>query len=239
MTLDTGTRVLLAEACRIIANAGLAEDILGHVSLRTDDGIAIRCRGPQENGLLFTTPDDIHEVASGVELESGYQAPNELPIHSEVMRARSDVKVVVHAHAPFVIAADLAGIELRPVVGAYNMPAMRMAAEGIPTYPRSVLINTDELGREVAAALGDSSVLVLRGHGVVTVGETVEQAVVRAINLEILARMLVHASSRGPIGYEVSPEEQALMPDLGAGFNDGFVWRYQQSRLRLSGLALA
>ncbi|WP_206477127.1 class II aldolase/adducin family protein [Microbacterium sp. KRD172] len=239
MTFDAGTRNLLAEACRIIANAGLAEDILGHVSLRTDAGIAIRCRGPQENGLLFTSPDDIHEVIPGVTLDGGYKVPNELPIHAEVLRARPDVNAVVHAHAPFVIAADLAGIELRPVVGAYNMPAMRMAAGGVPTYPRSLLINTDELGREVAEAIGDVPVLVMRGHGVVTVGETVEQAVVRALNIEILARMLVRASARGPVDFEVSPEDMAAMPDLGSAFNDGFVWRYQRSRLQHAGLAVA
>lgn len=238
MALDDETRTLLAEACRIIANAGLAEDILGHVSLRTDAGIAIRCRGPRESGLLFTRPDDIHEVGDGIVLNHGYQPPNELPIHAEVLRARPDVRAVVHAHAPHVIAADLAGIELRPVVGAYNIPGMRMAVERIPAYPRSVLVNTDELGRDVAAALGTSPVLILRGHGIVTVGNTVEEAVVRALNIEILARIMVLASSRGPIDYEVPAEDIAAMPDLGSGFNDTFVWQYQRSRLEHVGLSL-
>lgn len=238
MAFDASARELLAEACRIIAHAGLAEDVLGHVSLRTDAGIAIRCRGPQESGLLFTKPGDIHEVVPERALERGYQAPNELPIHAEVLAARPDVQAVVHAHAPAVIAADLAGVGLLPAVGAYNIPAMRMAAEGIPTYPRSLLINTSELGREVASALGAAPALVLRGHGIVTVGATVEQAIVRALNVEILARMLVSANALGTVSYEVPEADMAVMPDLGSSFNDGFVWNYHLARLRHAGLAV-
>ncbi|MEZ3160695.1 class II aldolase/adducin family protein [Microbacterium sp. BWT-B31] len=238
MPLDNSTPVVLAEACRILAHAGLAEDILGHVSVRTERGLAVRCRGPLESGLLFTRPEDIHEVAPGVELEPGYDPPNELPIHTEAMRARPDVRAVVHVHAPHVIAADLAGIELRPVVGAYNIPVMRMAVGRIPIYPRSALINTNELGREVATALGPAPALVLRGHGIVTVGHTLEEAVIRALNVEILARMLVLASAKGKVEYEVSAEDIAAMPDLGSAFNDTFVWRYQRSRLEHAGLAV-
>lgn len=241
MSLDlsaTEIQLKLSEACRVIANAGLAEDILGHVSLRTEHGIWIRCRGPQERGLLFTDPQDIHEVGDGCALPGGYMPPNELPIHSEILKRRPETMSVVHAHAPNVIAADLAGLELRPIVGAYNMPAMRMAAAGISTYPRSVLINTEQLGVEVAEAIGDDPVLILRGHGIVTVGATVEEAVIRALNVEALARMHVLSSTKGKVAHEVTAEEMALMPDLGSTFNDGFVWRYHQSMLQLAGLSL-
>lgn len=238
MAIDASARELLAEACRIIAHAGLAEDVLGHVSMRTDAGLAIRCRGPQESGLLFTEPEDIHEVVAQRPLEGGYQAPNELPIHEQVLAARPDAKAVVHAHAPAVIAADLAGVDLLPAVGAYNIPAMRMAADGIPTYPRSLLINTTELGQEVAASLGAAPVLVLRGHGIVTVGATVEQAVVRALNIEILARMLVSASGLGTVSHQVTEADMAMMPDLGSTFNDGYVMNYHRARLRHAGLAV-
>jgi len=238
MGLNGSTPVVVAEACRILAYAGLAEDILGHVSVRTERGLAVRCRGPLESGLLFTRPEDIHEIAPGVELEAGYDPPNELPIHTEVMRARPDAQAVVHVHAPHVIAADLAGIELRPVVGAFNIPVMRMAVARIPIFPRSALINTDELGLAVADALGSAPALVLRGHGIVTVGCTLEEAVVRALNLEVLARILVLASAKGKVEYEVSAEDIAAMPDLGSAFNDTLVWRYQRTRLEHAGLAV-
>lgn len=237
MGLGDSDRRLLAEACRILANAGLAEDILGHVSLRTSDGLAVRCRGHAESGLLFTTEKDIHEISSEP-LDPTYSVPNELPIHTEVLRARPDVNSVVHVHAPYVVAADLANIELRPVIGAFNIPAMRMAANRIPIYGRSVLVNSPELGREMAACLGDSPALIMRGHGIVTVGSTIQEAVVQALNVEMLAKVLVRASAVGPVTYEVPEKDQELMPDLGGTFNETFVWQYQKALLRHAGLEL-
>jgi ribulose-5-phosphate 4-epimerase/fuculose-1-phosphate aldolase len=231
----------LAEACRILAHAGLAEDILGHVSARTPGGdtILVRSRSPHERGLLFTTPADIHEVAAGADpLPHGYRRPNEFPIHSQVLAARPDVNAVVHVHPPAVVACELAGLALRPIVGAYNIPAMRMASDGFPVYPQSLLINTDELGGSVARTLGERPVCILRGHGIVTVGDTVEQAVIRALNIEILARMTLDATHRGTPPPEVPAEDIAAMPDLGSTFNDTYVWQYHRSRLELAGLDL-
>lgn len=234
-------KLVLAEACRILARAGLAEDILGHVSARSPEGggVLVRSRSPQERGLLFTTPADIHEVgAKDDALPQGYRAPNEFPIHSQVLKVRPDAAAVVHAHSPAVVACELAGLDLRPIVGAYNIPAMRMASEGIPVYPRGLLINNDSLGAEVAAALGDRPACVLRGHGVVTVGESVEQAVVRALNLEILARMTLDADRPGVVPPVIPEEDIRAMPDLGSTFNDLYVWQYQVARLELAGLGL-
>ena len=160
-------RLLVAHACRILGARGLAEDVLGHVSLRTGtDRLLVRCRGPREEGLLFTRPDDVREVdldGQGADL-GDWAVPNELPIHAEVLRARPDVDAVVHCHPPSVLIAGLEGVPLRAVFGAYHIPAARLALEGVPVYPRSVLVRRPELGREVAAALGDKSVLVMRGH---------------------------------------------------------------------------
>jgi ribulose-5-phosphate 4-epimerase/fuculose-1-phosphate aldolase len=239
---DTDSRILIAEACRILANGGLAEDILGHVSTRSADGsgVLIRCRGPLERGLLFTELDDVHLLPAGPghELPGGYQPPNEYPIHREIYEARPDVQAIVHAHPPAVVAADLAGLELRPIVGAFNIPAMRMANQGIPVYPRSVLINKTSLAQDLAAALGDSDVCILRGHGIVATGTSVQQAMVRALNLEALARMTLLAHGSGTTPPEVSGEDLNEMPDLGTTFNDSYVWRHHVSRLEMDHLGV-
>ena len=60
--------------------------------------------------------------------------------------------------------------------GAYNMPAMRLALESVPVYERPVLITRAELAAEMLAAMGDSDVVVLRGHGITAGARTVEQA---------------------------------------------------------------
>ncbi|MGY1815124.1 class II aldolase/adducin family protein [Blastococcus sp. SYSU D00820] len=236
---EADLRELVALGCRVLAFRGLAEDILGHISVRTgEDSLLVRCRGPQERGLLFTEADDVHEVALDGAADTGYHSvPNELPIHTEVLRARPDVQAVVHVHPPAVVAADLAGLPLRPIVGAYNIPAMRMAHEGVPVYPRGVLINRPELGVDVARVLGDRSACVLRGHGIVATGDSVEQAVVRALNLDALARMTLQASSFGSTPPELPEEDIAAMPDLGSAFNDAQVWKNNLSRLEHAGLA--
>jgi ribulose-5-phosphate 4-epimerase/fuculose-1-phosphate aldolase len=237
---ESELRELIATGCRILAFRGLAEDILGHISVRTGpDSLLIRCRGRQERGLLFTESSDVHAVSmDGVpDLPDSFSAPNELPLHTEVLRARPDVQAVVHVHPPAVVAADLAGMPLRPIVGAYNIPAMRMAHEGIPIYPRGLLINRPELGRNVAAVLGEKSVCVLRGHGIVATGHSVQQAVVRALNIDALARMTLQARSSGSVPPELPLEDIAALPDLGSAFNDAQVWQNNVARLTSAHLA--
>jgi ribulose-5-phosphate 4-epimerase/fuculose-1-phosphate aldolase len=241
VTAEDSPERIIALACRLLAHRGLAEDILGHVSVRRGaDALYVRCRGPRERGLLFTDPDDVHLVSLDGDpvVPDGYQAPNELPIHREVLRARPDVEAVVHVHPPAVVAADLAGLTLAPVVGAYNIPAMRMALDGIPVYPRAVLIRNPGLGKEVAAALGDRPVCLLRGHGIVAVGETVQQAVVRALNVTALASITLQASQHGHTPPALAAEDIAELPDLGSAFNDEMVWRSYLARLELAGLGL-
>ena len=139
MSADLRRRV--AVGCRILANAGLCEDILGHISVRIDDDtILVRSRGPQERGLLFTVPDDVrpYSLTQGAADErTVHVPPNELPIHTACYRADPQVGAVVHAHPPAVVAADLAGIALVPMIGAYNIPAAALAAGGIALYPRA------------------------------------------------------------------------------------------------------
>ena len=235
-------RRCVAQACRILALQGLAEDVLGHVSVRTGAaGLLVRCRGPAERGLLFTTPADVHQVPlddSPIVLPDGYAVPSELPIHTELLRRRPEVQAVVHAHPPAVITADLAGLALRPIVGAYNIPATRLALGGVPVYPRGVLIRRAELAAEMAAAMGDAPACVLRGHGVTTTGASVAQAVLSAINLESLARIMLGVARAGGQPTDLPDEDIAELPDLGATLNEQYLWQHHLARLEHAGLAV-
>ena len=231
----------IALACRVLAQAGLAADVLGHVSVRVgSDALLIRCRGPRECGLAFTTPEDVHLVGLGgsFDLPSGYAAPSELPIHAETLRARPGVTAVAHAHPPAVVAADLAGLALRPVIGAYNIPAMRMAREGIPVYRRGVLVRRAELAAEMLSAMGSAPACVLRGHGVTTTGTSIADAVIRALNLESLARTILAAAQAGGQPADLPEADVTELPDLGATLNTENVWRYHLARLAHAGLGL-
>jgi ribulose-5-phosphate 4-epimerase/fuculose-1-phosphate aldolase len=223
----------VAVACRILAEAGLIEDVLGHVSVRLDDDtVLVRARGPDEAGVRYTESADVVACSlAGVLLEDTDRAlPNELPIHLACYRDPA-VRAVIHAHPPAVIAADLAGVPLVPLVGAYNIPAARLAADGIPVFQRAVLINTDQLAAEMRDAMGDRPVCILRGHGITTTGVTLEQAVARALALDSLARMSMRVATAGGTPTAIPARDLAQLPDLGSGFNDEMLWRHHERRL--------
>ena len=236
-----GLRTELARACRVMAHRGLVSDILGHVSARVGSGhLLVRCRGPLERGLAFTEPDDIRllNLDGQGDLEGGYAPPSELPIHTEVLRRHPDAAAVVHAHPPAVVALGLAGLTLRPIFGAFDIPAARLAADGIPTYPRSVLIRRVELAQEMLSSMGDRPACVLEGHGLVTTGSTVAQAVLRALAVDTLARMSLDVVRAGGHLRDIPPEDLAELPDLGSGFNETVLWRHHLARLAADGLDL-
>lgn len=200
----------------------------------------IRCRGPEEHGLLFTTSEDVRLVdfdgnaadPDGRELAGGYRVPNELPIHGETFKARPAVGAVVHAHPPAVLICGITGLSLRPVFGSFNIPAMRMAHDGVPVYQRSVLIRRPDLAHEMLAAMGDSQVCLLKGHGITVTGATVREAVVRALNLNALATVTLNAAMTGREPDEIPAQDLAELPDLGSAFNDDATWRYYAAKAR-------
>jgi ribulose-5-phosphate 4-epimerase/fuculose-1-phosphate aldolase len=229
----------VALACRVLALAGLAEDVLGHVSVRAGpDRMLLRCRGPEERGLLFTREADVHSVDfdGRDELSDGYRVPHEHPIHAEILRARPDVQAVVHVHPRRTVLADLAGLALRPVFGAFHIPAYRIALAGVPVYERPVLVSTPALGRELVEALGESDLCVLRGHGVAVLGDSVQEAVVRALALEELSRWAVELAGLRVAPDSVSAADQEALPDLGSELNVAAMWRHHLGRLERAGL---
>lgn len=238
MSPDATLAETVAIACRILAATGLVEHVLGHVSVRTNDGdVLIRCRGPREAGLAATTADDIRRVPIDGPTDTGdWSPPAELPIHTAILRARPDATAVVHAHPPAVVTMSLAGLPWLPIFGAYDIPAARMAADGIPVWPRACLVSTPALGAELAAFLGDRPAAVMRGHGLVSVAggppeEAVARAVVQAVSVNVLATTTLAVVAAGGKPEPISDEDLALLPDLGAGFNVGTMWRHWCTRV--------
>jgi ribulose-5-phosphate 4-epimerase/fuculose-1-phosphate aldolase len=217
-------REKVALACRILGARRLVDGILGHLSARVDDtSILVRCRGPHERGVARTTASDVRHIdldGNPLEAMDGWQVPKELPIHTRLLAQRPAMTAVVHAHPQNVLIAGLAGLELRAVFGAYNIPAMRLAFAGVPVYPRPILITRDELADEMLAAMGDRPVCILRGHGMTVAGESVEQATVTAVDLDELCSVTVRLAELGVSPPVVGPADLAELPDLGSPFND-------------------
>jgi ribulose-5-phosphate 4-epimerase/fuculose-1-phosphate aldolase len=227
---------LIATGCQVLAATGLTPDILGHVSVRiAGDRLLVRCRGPRESGLAFTTAEDVKAVPldgpPDPDALGRWSAPNELPIHTAIMRRNAEVTAVVHAHPPAVVAMSVAGFPWQPIVGAFDIPAARLAADGIPVWPRAVLVNTRQLGDDLAGCQGDRPVGVLRGHGLVSVGygppeRALPQAIVNAVAVDRLARLTLQVRSAGATPAPISATDLRQLPDLGAGFTVETMWRH-------------
>ena len=226
--MSQSLRQRIATGCRILARQGLVTGVLGHVSARAaDGGVLIRCRGPREHGVARTTAEDVRAIdLDGRPLEDleGWQPPKELWIHTELYRARPEVAAVVHAHPRAALLCGLADLAPRPVIGSYNMPALRMALDGIPVYSRSILISRRELGEEMARAMGASTTCLLRGHGITVTGGSVEEATVAAVDLETLYAITLELARLGASAPVVPQRDLDELPDLGAGLNVRMAW---------------
>lgn len=236
MNLDS-ERTLVAQGCRVAASRGLVDGMLGHLSLRIDDDrLLIRCRSDTDTGVAFTRPSDIRLITfdgnAGAPGElDGFRVPNELPIHVETMRADTNHRAVAHVHPPAVVAADLAGIALRPIYGAFDIPGARLARGGVPVYQRAVLIRNARLGKEMVAAMGGKPVVILRGHGITSAAGSVEQAVLQAISVDALARMSLRVRAAGGTLSDIDDADWDDLPDLGSDFNTKSAWRHEVARL--------
>jgi 3,4-dihydroxyphthalate decarboxylase len=204
------------------------------VSARSADGknMLIRGRGKGETGLLFTKPKDIVLAdldGRPVQKTSVLKPPNESCIHGELYKARPDVGAVVHAHPPSIVLTSMAGIELRPIFGGYDPRAMRLAIDGIPVYQSSLTLQSTEQVREMMKVMGDSDNCVLRGHGVVVCAKTVEDATVKAIKLDYLARLNLQAVSLGNVPSISEEDQNAFLSRRGGGHGGGgaeTLWRF-------------
>ncbi|OBH97645.1 class II aldolase/adducin family protein [Mycobacterium scrofulaceum] len=230
-------RALVAEGCRVAAARGLVDGILGHLSLRVDDErLLIRCRSDGDTGVAFTRPSDIRLITfdggAGADGElDGYRVPNELPIHVETMLADARHRAVAHLHPPAVVAADLAGIAIRPIYGAFDIPGAWLARGGVPVYERAVLIHTKELGKEMVAAMRGRPVVICRGHGITSAAATVPEAVLQAISLDALARMSLRVKAAGGTLRDIDDADWDDLPDLGPSFTARAAWRHEVARL--------
>jgi ribulose-5-phosphate 4-epimerase/fuculose-1-phosphate aldolase len=200
----------LVYANRILYDQGVL-DGFGHVSVRDDKNpqhfLLARSMAPG----LVTTKDILEYDADGAPIDTAGRAGYlERFIHAAIYRARPDVKAVVHSHSPSLIAFSVTGTSLRPV---YHLSSF--LGSGTPIFDirdaagmTDMLIRDNHLGDALAKVLGDRAVALMRGHGSVVVGNSVQQAVYRLIYTEIDARLQMDAARLGSITY-LSPEETA------------------------------
>jgi L-ribulose-5-phosphate 4-epimerase len=187
----------LAKVHRIMTAGGLWPITKGHVSawVPGTDRICMLGHLHAEGRTLDTTDvDDIITIdPDGNKVEGWSDPAGERFIHTAVLRARPDVNAVVHTHSTYATAFGIAGVNILPVG---NRGSIFSPMVPILEYDRQ--IETPETGEMVREALGDGYALVLRNHGTVSVGDTVENACIVAFALEETAHLQWLATALGP-----------------------------------------
>ena len=118
--------------------------------------------------------------------------PREAVIYTEIFKARPDVNAAVHCHASMCTALSLAD---KPIDWVH-MQSSRFKG-GAPIFPRPIYILDESEGADLAAALGKASALMIKGHGIVTVGETIDEACINALYMERTAKIIAIARLHG------------------------------------------
>ena len=196
---------------RILADLGIL-DGFGHVSARDPSNPKHFLMARSVAPALVTAEDIMEFDENGEPVDArGRSIFLERFIHAEIYRARPDVMAVVHTHSPGVIPFSVSKMPLRPMfhnaafVGA-GAPVWDIAKEFGAT---DMLVRNNAIGKSLAQALGDKSVVLMRGHGDVAVGSAVKVAVFRAYYTDVNARLQTQALVLGPDITFLSPEESA------------------------------
>ena len=208
-----GKDALLADlviANHILQDQGVV-DGYGHVSVRNPANpnhfYISRWLAPD-----LVTPNDIVELDLNCVPVNGdtRKLYSERWIHSEIYRVRPDVHSIVHTHAPTVV---LMGALNEPLLPVYHMGGF--LGTGLPTFDirksfgmTNMLINDAAKGKALAQTLSDRPGALMRGHGGITVGNSIMHSVGRSVYMKINAEMHVMAGGRKLA--TLAPEESHL-----------------------------
>lgn len=218
---ERGLRVDLAACYRLIALYGWDDLVFTHVSARipgSDDHFLINAYGMMFEEI--TASSLIRVDADGNKVsESEYPVnPAGFVIHSAVHAARPDVACVLHTHTRAGVAVSAQKNGLLPLSQTSLFP---YASLGYHDY-EGVALNDDEKPRLVAD-LGSNNALILRNHGLLTVGTTIADAFLMMYVLETACQIQLLAQSTGnelihvpePIVAGIQAQAEAVTKGLG------------------------
>lgn len=223
----------LAAASRILAAQGVV-DGFGHVSMR-HPSVPDRFLMARSIAPALVTPDDIieYDLDSNPCNANGRGSFLERFIHGEIYKARPDIMSVVHSHSPSVIPFGLVNV---PMQAMFHNAAF--IAAGVPVFDirdkfgvTDMLVGNGAKGAALAEIMAGKDVVLMRAHGSVACGTTLQAAVYRAIYTEVNARIQhwTMALGRGVPPAALSEEEGRLADalNLTAGMRAWDLWRTQ------------
>ncbi|MGL5866978.1 MAG: class II aldolase/adducin family protein [Dermatophilaceae bacterium] len=183
MTMRTDLVAQLIDAGRHVVERGLVQASGGNLSARLPgtDRFVVTATGTWLNRL---TQDDLTEVAlDGGRLDGSLAPSAEWRLHARTYQERPDVGAVVHLHPQYVLLVDLLGAPLRFTTLDHQYYLGRAAR--VPFLPSG----STELADAAAEAARGHNAIILAHHGCSALGDTVEMALRRALNLEEAAAM--------------------------------------------------
>jgi len=222
----------LVIANRILAREGVV-DAFGHISARhpgrPDRYLMSRSRAPE-----LVTSDDLMEFElDGTPVDpKGRQPYAERPIHSGLYEARSDVQSVIHNHSYAVIPFSVTRAQLRPMIHV----AAPMGAS-VPVWDirdkfgdGEMLVVTPDQGRDLARAVGQGSVALMRGHGCVVAAQSIKLAVMTAVYTQVNARLQMDALRLGEPKYLTQSEIDTMTKRQQTPLASERAWEYWRQR---------
>jgi len=151
----------------------------------------------------------------GQPVEGRLKPSVDAPTHMYIYRQRADVGGIVHTHSPYATAFAAVGQSIPVVLTA-------MADEFGCEIPCGgfAFIGEEEIGREVIRSIGDSPAVLLKNHGVFTIGPTPAAAVKAAVMVEDVARTVFIARQLG--------EPEVIPPEAVQRLHRRYVEKYGQ-----------
>src|SRR5882672_6532861 len=191
-------------AGKVLVGEGQDDFTRGHISMRLPDSTALFFMKPHSIGLDEITMDNILTIGLDGEVVAGKaRRHSEVYIHSEILKARADVACVLHTHPPYSIALSASGRPIR----CYSQPGA-LFHDSLGVYDDTInLIRTHAMGAGVAKALGRGRGVLLKNHGVVCAGATIEEVVISTIMLENAAMIQLVAEAAGTLAPEFPKDD--------------------------------
>jgi ribulose-5-phosphate 4-epimerase/fuculose-1-phosphate aldolase len=173
---DTQTlKEQLALCLRMLEHNGII-DYNGHASIRHGDGMLINIGSAQRSQL---TADDICLTdLNGQVLEGAGKPPLEFHLHAGIYKARPDVGAICHAHPKWSTYLTMTGHPYLPVF------AQGTLVHPVPLLDTPDSINSPEMSARLCKTLGDRPAALMKSHGAVTVGASIQEAFVLLNYLE-------------------------------------------------------
>jgi ribulose-5-phosphate 4-epimerase/fuculose-1-phosphate aldolase len=209
----------LAAAFRLFAQYGYDEGVAGHITARDPELLDHFWVNPFAVDFARIRVSDLILVNEAGDIVEGAGALNRAAyaIHSQVHAARPDVVAAAHAHSLYGKAWSALGRRLDPITqdhcDFYDDHGLYDAFGG-------VVLDLDE-GQRLAGALGQTKAVILRNHGLLTVGHSVDEAAWWFIRLERCCHVSLLAEAAGtPVLIDAAAARQvyAAQGSHGAGW---------------------